>query len=120
MIDPPRSTRLFRRRLSRRLVLAGFACGLALPPVAWADGPIAGRQDLQDDRIDNGADSGQLTGQEKAKLEQQQDAIGHARDKAIANDGHIGAGEARRLTHAQNKASKRIHKLKHNDQTATP
>lgn len=115
MTDQPRSTRLFRI-----LALAGLACSLVLPPLSWADGPIAGRQDLQDNRIDNGADAGQLTDQEKAKLEQQQDAIGHARDKAIANDGHIGAGEARRLTRAQNKASKRIHKLKHNDQTATP
>lgn len=108
------------RRSIRILAAAAVSFGLALPATALADGPIAGRQDLQDNRIDNGADSGQLTDQEKAKLEQQQDAIGHARDKAIANDGHIGAGEARRLTHAQNKSSKRIHKLKHNDQAATP
>ena len=113
------STRFVRIPASRILAAAAVSCALALPPVAWADGPIAGRQDLQDNRIDNGANSGQLTGQEKAKLEQQQDAIGHARDKAIANDGQIGAREARKLTHAQNKASKRIHKLKHKDQTAT-
>ena len=115
MIEQPRSSRSIRL-----LATAVLTLGLAVPPVSWADGPIAGRQDLQDNRIDNGVDSGQLTGGEKAKLEQQQDKIGHARDKAIANDGHIGAGEARRLTRAQNNASKRIHKLKHNDKTAPP
>ena len=41
-------------------------------------------------------------------------------DKAIPNAAHIGAGEARRPTHAQNKASKRIYKLKLNAKTATP
>lgn len=106
---------------SIRILAAGaLTLGLAVPSPARADGPIAGRQDLQDNRIDNGTDSGQLTSQEKVRLERQQDAIGHARDKAIANDGHIGAGEARRLTRAQNKASKRIYEAKHNDKTATP
>lgn len=113
-----RATRF--RRSVRFLVLAATTVVVSLPLAARADGPIAGRQDLQDDRIDNGSDSGQLTADEKAKLEKQQDAIGHARDKAIANDGQIRAGEARRLTKAQNKASKRIHKLKHDDDTATP
>jgi hypothetical protein len=114
-----RHLRILRHPI-RLLAVAAATLALVLPLDARAEGPIANRQDLQDDRIDNGADGGQLTADEKAKLEKQQDAIGHARDKAIANDGKIRAGEARRLTRAQNEASKRIHKLKHDDDAATP
>ena len=45
------STRFVRIPASRILAAAAVSCALARPPVAWADGPIAGRQDLQDNRI---------------------------------------------------------------------
>jgi len=108
--------RSLRTRSARFAAVVALALGLAVPATAGADGAIKQRQENQDDRIDQGA----LTDQEQKALEKQQDAISQGRDKAIANDGKIGAGEARRLTHAQDKASGKIRRLKSNDRTAPP
>jgi len=112
--------RSLRTRSARFAAVVALALGLAVPATAGADGAIKQRQENQDDRIDQGADTGALTDQEQKALEKQQDAISQGRDKAIANDGKIGAGEARRLTHAQDKASGKIRRLKSNDRTAPP
>ena len=111
-----------RIRIVRRARLAAVAAltvGLTASG-ALADGPIKQRQENQDARIEQGADSGALTGKEQKKLEKQQDAIDDARDQALANDGKIGAREARGLTAAQDAASGQIRRLKSNDRTDPP
>lgn len=95
------------------LVTATLGTTLVAAPVAEA-GPLKARQGAQDARIDQGVSSGELTGRERAALRGEQRAIDQARDRALANDGKIGNREAKRLTKAQNRASKDIHRAKHN------
>jgi hypothetical protein len=100
-----------------RLVAAtalAFCLAGASPAVA---GPIHERQENQDERIDRGAATGALTRHESNVLENQQSVIDHARGRAIANDGKLGKREAQRLTRAQNRASRNIARLKHNQRT---
>ena len=70
----------------------------------------------QQNRIEQGVQSGQLTTREAGKLER-----GQARDNRLqaraARDGHVGAGEQRRVQMAENHQSNRIWRKKHNDRT---
>ena len=67
------------------------------------------RQAKQEQRIDQGIASGELTQREATRLERQQTAINQAEDKAKA-DGSVTAKERKRLTHAQNHASRNIYR----------
>jgi len=68
----------------------------------------------QQNRIEQGVQSGQLTTREAGRLER-----GQARDNRLqaraARDGHVGAGEQDRIQAAENHQSKRIWRKKHND-----
>jgi hypothetical protein len=67
----------------------------------------------QQQRIRDGVAQGQLTNKEVARLE-----AGQARDDQqqfrTGRDGHAGAAEAARVSHAQNARSTHIHNLRHN------
>jgi hypothetical protein len=54
------------------------------------------------------------TNREAANLERGQAKVDRREAKAAAN-GHVGAGEQRRIQAAENHQSKRIHREKHND-----
>lgn len=100
---------------AKRLVaVTALACLVATPAFA---GPIKGRQKAQDARIDQGVASGSVTKGEQAALRGQQRAIDSARSKALSNDGKIGKKEAKKLTKAQNQASKDIKSAKQNDRS---
>ena len=68
----------------------------------------------QQNRIEQGVQSGQLTTREAGRLER-----GQARDNRLqaraTRDGHVGAGEQDRIQAAENHQSKRIWRKKHND-----
>jgi len=93
----------------------------ALSGLALADNTATPRVDQreanQQERIANGAASGQLTAKETQHLEKQQAKIDatEAKDKA---DGKVTGKERRHLAKMQNKASKDIYKEKHNAKTA--
>ena len=70
----------------------------------------------QQQRIEQGIQSGQLTNREAAKLEGGQARVNQAEARAGA-DGHVGANEQRRIQKAENKQSKRIYREKHDAQT---
>src|SRR5581483_104623 len=70
----------------------------------------------QQQRIEQGVQSGQLTNREAGKLEHGQAKVARAEGRAGA-DGHVGAHEQRHIQHGENKQSRRVYKEKHDRQT---
>jgi hypothetical protein len=84
---------------------------------AQADTPgIDQRQANQEQRIDRGIVSGQLTGREANRLNNQQEHINKMEDKA-KSDGVVTKKERKKLHAAQDRASRRIVRQKHDQQT---
>ena len=69
----------------------------------------------QQQRIEQGVQSGQLTNREAGKLERGQARVNRAEARAGA-DGHVGAGEQRHVQKAENRQSRRIYREKHDAQ----
>jgi hypothetical protein len=78
---------------------------------------VTKRQVKQHARIEQGVKSGELTPGETKALKRQQGKI--ALDKAKAkSDGVVTQKERAKLTREQNRASKTVYRLKHNQNTA--
>jgi len=93
-------------------VLAAFA----LPAMAQTATPrLDQRQANQQQRIDQGVASGQLTGKEATRLEKGQARVQTMEDKAKA-DGKVTPKERARLQKAENVQSRHIAKEKHDRQ----
>lgn len=111
------------KRTSTLLAALLAACALpvmAQTPPAPARDPAATprvdqRQANQQQRIDQGAQSGQLTGKEAARLEKGQAQVEKKETKAKA-DGKVTANERKKLQQAQNQQSKQIKRAKHDRQ----
>ena len=73
------------------------------------------RQVNQDARIQQGTQSGALTGNEASKLEKGQTHVQNMENKAMA-DGKVTKKEAGRIEHAQDQQSKKIEHQKHDRQ----
>lgn len=73
----------------------------------------------QEARIAQGTASGALTPHEQRRLQREQRAIAHAETHAKA-DGTVTPNERRKLSHMQNRASRDIHRQKHDAQKVTP
>ncbi len=67
----------------------------------------------QEKRVEAGLANGSLTKREAARMEQGQAHVDRAEAHAAA-DGHVGAGEQKRVQHAENRQSARIHRAKTN------
>ena len=67
----------------------------------------------QQQRIENGIQSGQLSNKEVGQLERGQARTDRQEFRA-GRDGHVGAGEARAVNNAENQQSARIHNKRHN------
>ena len=97
-----------------KLVLM-LSLGLAAG-AAFADTPVIdARQENQDDRIDQGEASGELTKREENRLEAQQERIEDKEDRAKA-DGVVTKRERASLKRSENRASRNIAKQKHDRQ----
>ena len=72
------------------------------------------RQQNQERRIDQGVQSGQLTEKEQKNLEKDQANIEAKKDAAKA-DGVVTRQERRQIRHAENRESRKIYRLKHNN-----
>ena len=70
----------------------------------------------QQQRINQGVRSGQLTNRETGALERGQAHTDRAEANAAAN-GHVGAGEQARIQDKENAQSQRVHNKKHNEKT---
>jgi hypothetical protein len=75
------------------------------------------RQANQERRIEQGEKSGALNKKEAARLEKGQARVEKMENKAVA-DGKVTPKERARIEKAQNKESRKIHKEKHDRQTA--
>ena len=73
------------------------------------------RQANQEQRIQQGVQSGALTQKEAARLERGQDRLQRVEDKA-KSDGVVTKQERAHLQHAENVESKRIYRQKHDRQ----
>lgn len=83
---------------------------------AQADTPVIDqRQANQEQRIDRGLASGQLTGREAERLNSQQEHINRMEDKS-KSDGVMTKKERAKLRAAQDRASRHIARQKHDRQ----
>jgi opacity protein-like surface antigen len=102
--------------MNKSIVAAAVLALSAFAASAATDTPrIDQRQAHQEQRIDKGIASGELTKREAHRMNRQQNAVNRAEDKAKA-DGVVSAQERKRLTKAQNATSKRIYRQKHDAQ----
>lgn len=100
-----------RRRL---MTVAGLGVLTTMLMAAVASaGPVQRREGRQQARIAQGVRSGELTPRETNRLEREQRGVERRREHALA-DGQIGPRERAGLQRAQNRASRDIHRLKHN------
>ena len=90
---------------------------LALPALAQTGSAprIDQRQANQQQRIEQGVQSGALTQREAARLQKGQEHVQKLEDKAMA-DGRLTARERLRIEHAQDVQSRRIYRQKHDRQ----
>ncbi|MGO9379129.1 MAG: hypothetical protein ACLPN1_03090 [Dissulfurispiraceae bacterium] len=94
-----------------------FAVGSAF--AAHNDPGIDQREVNQQNRINQGIQSGQLTPKEAGKLESQQASIKQREERMASRDnGNLTAKDKTKLTRQQNRASENIYNKKHNDKTA--
>jgi len=85
----------------------------------FGNNKVGQRRENQQDRMAQGVKSGQLTAEETAKLEKQQQGI----NKQVAADrkahgGTLPASEKKQVNREQNQASRNIYRKKHNASTA--
>lgn len=100
-------------------IIAVLFAAAALPVAAQTTPRVDARQASQEARIQQGAQSGALTGREAAKLERGQDKVQAMESKAKA-DGKVTPRERARLAKEQNKQSRKIAKQKHDKQRKAP
>ncbi len=70
----------------------------------------------QEQRIHNGVANGSLTNREAGHLEGREAHVDHEEARA-GRDGHVGAGEQRRIQRTDNRDSRRVFRQKHDRQT---
>ena len=100
------------------IVFATLVAAATLPVAAQTSTPrIDQREVNQQQRIEQGVNSGSLTPKETAKLEKGEAKIDKMEAKA-KSDGKVTEKERKKLTKAQNKESKKIYKEKHDKQVA--
>jgi uncharacterized membrane protein YebE (DUF533 family) len=100
-------------------IIAVLFAAAALPAAAQTTPRVDARQANQEARIQQGAQSGALTGREAAKLERGQDKVQAMESKAKA-DGKVTPRERARLAKEQNKQSRKIAKQKHDKLRKAP
>ena len=101
-------------------IIAVLFAAAALPAAAQTATPrVDARQASQEARIQQGVQSGALTGKEAAKLERGQDKVQSMGNKAKA-DGKVTPRERARLAKEQNKQSRKIAKEKNDKQRKAP
>src|SRR5437588_9773537 len=98
---------------------AAAALGLAFAGAAFAQAGTVQRDVNQQQRIEEGLQSGQLNTREAARLEREEARV--ERDQARAmQDGKLSPAEKARLAREQNRVSRDIYREKHDAQTGNP
>ncbi len=92
---------------------------LASPALAQSVGSEVQRDINQENRIEQGLKSGQLSTGEAARLEKGEARIDKMESRAL-KDGNLSPEEKARIQRAQNNESESINRMKHNDVTGNP
>ena len=103
----------------KKVIWSVSAVSILAVSIAYAQADTSGidqRQANQEQRIDRGIASGQLTGPEANRLNNQQEHINKMEDKA-KSDGVVTKKERKKLHTAQDRASRKIARQKHDQQT---
>ena len=108
--------------MTKTQITLAFCADTLLSGAAFAD--TAAEKDQQRDvnqqqRIEQGLQSGQLSTKEAGRLEREQQHVDRMQARDL-KDGHVTAGEQLRLDKAQNAASADIYEQKHDTQTGNP
>ena len=100
---------------------AAFAVGLLFgsPALAQTSGSTVQRDVNQQERIEQGLQSGELTTHETGQLERQEATVEKMQSNAL-KDGNLSDAEKARLRRAQNKVSSDIYRDKHNASAGNP
>jgi len=101
------------------LIALSIAAFFALPAFAQTAASTVQRDVNQQQRIEQGLQSGQLNTREAAKLEREEAKVEQMQKNAL-KDGKLTAAEKARLNAAQNKVSGDIYQQKHDAQTGNP
>lgn len=103
-----------------KLIPALLFSMLAVPVFAQNAGADLSQRDInQQQRIEQGLKSGQLTTREASRLEREQSQINRAEANAM-KDGNVSAAEKARIDRMQDRASQDIYRQKHDAQTGNP
>jgi hypothetical protein len=109
------STSSRKECIMKKIVAIGTVIGtLMVTSISFAAGPIGQRQQIQQQRINQGVRSGTVTKQEMRHLRQDQKAIQAAKNRAL-KDGYLNRGEKARISRMQNEASRHIQRAKTNN-----
>jgi hypothetical protein len=101
-------------------IAAGLAaCAIATAASAQNAAGAVQRDVNQQNRVEQGLKSGELTTKESGKLEREESRVDQMEANAL-KDGKMTPAERRRLAAAQNSVSKDIYQDKHNAQTGDP
>jgi hypothetical protein len=102
----------------KSILLCATTAALMLPAMAQTSQSINDRKDSQQDRIANGAQSGELTSKETQRIEKKESDLNQEeRDMRKLDNGHLTANDKATLNQQQNQLSKDIYKQKHDAQT---
>lgn len=102
-----------------------FTIGITVAAALLAGSAFAGtndpvvrqRETIQQERINQGVQSGALTPRETSRLEAQQSRI-KQREERMKADGNLNRFERARLARKENRASRTIYRKTHNARTA--
>lgn len=105
----------FRHTVITLALLSAAALAQAADTTTPATPRVDARQAVQEQRIDQGQASGELTRREARRLEAEQKGINKV-ETAVKADGTVTAKERARLHRLQDKASRDIRRQKHDAQ----
>ena len=106
-------------RMRLHAVVAGIAACTITAAYAQNTADVVQRDVNQQNRIEQGLKSGQLTTKEAGRLEHEESHIDKMESNAL-KDGKMTNAEKRRIERAENQASKDIYREKHDAQTGNP
>lgn len=98
----------FARLVAMGTLLASAGSALAGTPSDRAENRFENRLARQDDRIDNGIESGRIGPREAQALNRQQSLLDRAVDRQSADGGRLSAREAYRLENRFDRSSRAI------------
>ena len=105
--------------LGKLITAAAVAAAFATPALAQTTGSIVQRNVNQQERIEQGLQSGQLTPREAAKLEGEEARVEKMESRAL-RDGRLSPEERARIDRAQDQVSRDIYREKHDAQVGNP